>query len=93
MQEYVNEKSILEPMHTTSPHLQILLLVSIPEQSHTLIDKIRLIPDLDEDLIYHLVRLHVLDNMVEEAVIVSEVTVVAWIGRCGILAAVGTPHV
>jgi len=53
-----------ESVDTTSPHLQILSFIAVPEESNTLIDKIRLVPDFNVYFIDHLVDFHVMDDVV-----------------------------
>lgn len=77
-------ESIVRP----SPHLEILVLVSVPKER-----QIRLVPDINDHPVGHLVGLHVSDDMVEIAVPATPVAVIAWIWCRGILRTICSPEI
>ena len=71
-----------------SPHLEILVLVSVPKGR-----EIWFIPDIDDHPVGHFVGLHVSDDMVQIAVPAAPVASIAWVWCGGILRAICSPQV
>lgn len=82
------DADIPESVERPPPHLQVLCLVPVPE-----VAEIRLVPDIDDHAVDHVVGLDVADQMGEVAVPAGPVPVITGVGRSGILRSVSAPQI
>ena len=70
-----------------------MVLAAVPEDRNTLIHEIRLIPDINNDTLQHIILPHILDNVRQVFVPGRPVTIISWVRRRSVLRAVRPPEI